>query len=180
MLEKDLKTSKRADIATAFFSIKGWKEISASLNHYKGDGHSRCRLLLGMYSDESITWEWWKEDNIQRLIDNFSKYNNNEEGLSLLIKQLKKKKVEIKAVTSCKLHSKLYLFYKKNTPTSGLIGSSNLTLQGLKDNGELNIYLKNPLTLKKLSEWFDKIWNSHGSTDISRDIITSYEARTHK
>lgn len=181
ILEKDLKNSKKADIATAFFSVKGWEKISASLSHYKGDGYSQCRLLLGMYNDDSIEGEgeWWREDNRQKLIDKFLKYNKNEAYLKKIINQLKDKKVIIKAVTSRKLHAKLYLFYEKNTdnnfPTSCLIGSSNLTHKGLEDNGELNIHLKKSSILKELSGWFDKIWNDKKSFDISQDIITCYE-----
>ena len=145
VLDEDLKTSERADIAVAFFSAGGWKKIYESLNHYRGEDFSQCRLLLGMYSRNSIKEEWWREDNIQKLVDKFLKYQT-EADLKNLINQLKDKKVIIKTVTSYKLHEKLYLFYRKNAnnkaPTSCLIGSSNLTPQGLKENLELNIHYK--------------------------------------
>ena len=125
VLDEDLKTSERADIAVAFFSAGGWKKIYESLNHYRGEDFSQCRLLLGMYSRNSIKEEWWREDNIQKLIDKFLKYQT-EADLKNLINQLKDKKVIIKTVTSYKLHAKLYLFYKNannKAPTSCLIGS---------------------------------------------------------
>lgn len=65
----------------------------------------------------------------------------DEIGLRKLSAQIKSKKVVVKLFLRHALHAKLYLLFRddKINPIIGYLGSSNLTLAGLKNQGELNV-----------------------------------------
>jgi len=67
--------------------------------------------------------------------------NEAERALRQLAEQLRSGKVRIKAFLRYPLHAKLYLVYRNDpvTPLIGFVGSSNLTLAGLSQQGELNV-----------------------------------------
>ena len=192
ILSKDFKTSEKADIAVGYFSVEGWEKISSPINQYKVNEGSQCRLLLGMYGKD-IKGKWWENKTIEKLVKKniFQSPNdeerkigkdtfNKEKAFENLISQLADKKVVIKAVTSDQLHAKVYLFYKKSTdkqPTSGLMGSSNLSKYGLEINQELNLHFRKKSILKEFSKWFNEIWDDKKSFDISGKIIDLYYNR---
>ena len=54
-LRDALGRSSRADIATAYFNLRGWKKIASIIEKYRPEDGGECRLLLGMYGQgESI------------------------------------------------------------------------------------------------------------------------------
>jgi len=55
------------------------------------------------------------------------------------------------------LHAKLYLVKRKDrvAPLVGFIGSSNLTLAGLSQQGKLNVDVVDQDAAAKLQKWFD-------------------------
>lgn len=67
--------------------------------------------------------------------------NKDEVGLQRLSQQIKSGKLVVKLFLRHQLHTKLYLVDQglKNLPTIGFLGSSNLTLSGLRYQGELNV-----------------------------------------
>src|SRR5437868_13503637 len=67
--------------------------------------------------------------------------DDHEVGLRRLSRQLKTKKLVIKLFLAHPLHAKLYLVHRHdpNSPIVGFLGSSNLTLAGLRKQGELNV-----------------------------------------
>ena len=84
------------------------------------------------------------------------------EGLLAEIKEwLVSGKLEVRVYTKEKLHAKAYLFaYPEKTYEHGIgiVGSSNLTLSGLKNNTELNVLVHGNDNFKQLNTWFDRLW----------------------
>lgn len=70
------------------------------------------------------------------------------------------------------LHAKLYLIHRHdpNSPIVGFLGSSNLTLAGLRKQGELNVDVLDYDACKKLQKWFDDRWKEYGCVDISQEL----------
>jgi hypothetical protein len=70
------------------------------------------------------------------------------------------------------LYAKLYLIYRRDcaTPIIGYVGSSNLTLSGLKSQGELNVEVVVRDDTNKLEQWFEERWNDRFCLDISEQV----------
>jgi hypothetical protein len=99
--------------------------------------------------------------------------NADEAGLRRLSRQIKEKKVVVKLFLRHRLHAKLYLCHRAdpNNPTIGFVGSSNLTLAGLANQGELNVDVLDHDACEKLQKWFDDRWADRWCIDISDELV---------
>lgn len=97
----------------------------------------------------------------------------DEWALRRLSAQLKAGKVTVKLHLREPLHAKLYLAHRPEdnfNPIQSIMGSSNLTMNGLTRQGELNAEFGDRDDGAKLSRWFDDRWNDRFSIDISADL----------
>lgn len=109
--------------------------------------------------------------------------NRSEAALRKLAKQLRDKKLFVKAFLQHPLHAKLYLVRRGDviTPLIGFVGSSNLTLAGLRYQGELNVDVVDQDAAKKLQAWFNDRWDDRMAMDLSdqlAELIETSWART--
>ena len=86
--------------------------------------------------------------------------NEDEAGLRRLSAQLKSKQVSVRLFLRYALHAKLYLLFRTdvNNPITAFLGSSNLTLSGLSQQGELNVDVLDHDATAKLAQWFEDRW----------------------
>jgi superfamily II DNA or RNA helicase len=98
--------------------------------------------------------------------------NAAERTLQQLSRQLRERKVFIRAFLRYPLHAKLYLVRREDTvtPLIGFVGSSNLTLAGLSRQGELNVDVVEQDAARKLQGWFDEQWNDDLAVDLSDEL----------
>ena len=98
--------------------------------------------------------------------------NEVETALRKLSKQLRQGIVQVKLHLRHTLHAKLYLIHRNDyaAPTVGFLGSSNLTLSGISNQGELNIDVIEQDAAYKLSKWYQDRWDDQYSLDISKDL----------
>ena len=103
--------------------------------------------------------------------------NDDETALRRLAGQLKTKRVVVKLFLRYPLHAKLYLLYRDdpNNPITGYLGSSNLTMAGLSQQGELNIDVLDHDAANKLRQWFDDRWNDRLCVDITEELLQIIE-----
>ena len=101
----------------------------------------------------------------------------DEIGLRQLAHQLREEKVKVKLFLRHTLHAKLYLIYRPDlvAPTVGYLGSSNLTLAGLSQQGELNVDVVDSDSCDKLEAWFEDRWNDRWCIDISKELAEIIE-----
>lgn len=71
------------------------------------------------------------------------------------------------------LHAKLYLLFRQDpiNPKIGYLGSSNLTLAGLSQQGQLNVDVLDKDACDKLAKWFEDRWNDRFCLDISKELV---------
>jgi phosphatidylserine/phosphatidylglycerophosphate/cardiolipin synthase-like enzyme len=99
--------------------------------------------------------------------------DQDEAGLRRLSAQLKADNVVVKLFLRHALHAKLYLCFRDdaNNPITGFLGSSNLTLAGLSNQGELNVDVLDQDATRKLEKWFNDRWMDKWCVDITSELI---------
>ena len=193
-LQDTLHLSERADFCVGYFNLRGWKQLNNYVDQWSGGEENCCRLLVGMQRlpEESLREALGlikKNGEIdlvtanklkKQLAEEFRRQltlgvptNEDEAGLRRLSAQIKAKKVQVKLFVRHPLHAKLYLLFRKDpiNPIVGYLGSSNLTLSGLSQQGELNIDVLDYDACQKLAGWFKDRWNDKWSFDISQELV---------
>jgi len=197
-LKDTLGISERADFCVGYFNLRGWGKIDQLIDNWPGGDEHCCRLLVGMQklpqdelkdilglSDEEKTIDAQKSILLKReMAQEFRRQlmigaptNVDEASLQRLAKQIKQKKVVVKLFLRYPLHAKLYLCFRQdcNNPITSYIGSSNLTLAGLAQQGELNVDVLDIDACKKLEKWFTDRWNDSRCLDISDELVSIIE-----
>ncbi|NLX95614.1 MAG: NgoFVII family restriction endonuclease [Rhodopirellula sp.] len=194
-LSQAMGLAERSDFCVGYFNLRGWRKVDAFVERWGGgEGHC-CRLLVGMQrlpQDElreslSIIKRDGGIDNPtalrlkKRLAEEFRHQltlgmptNDDEAGLQRLAAQIKAKKVVVKLFLRHPLHAKLYLLFRPDpiNPVIGYLGSSNLTLAGLANQGELNVDVMDHDACRKLAKWFEDRWNDKWCLDISDELLS--------
>ncbi|HYT91494.1 MAG TPA: phospholipase D-like domain-containing protein, partial [Gemmataceae bacterium] len=197
-LRETLEVANRADFCVGYFNLRGWKQLDAAVERWAGGEGQCCRLLVGMQrlpqEDLRALFRLDRADDDidnatalrlkKQLIDDFREQltvgaptNEDEAGLRRLAAQIKARKVVVKLFLAYPLHAKLYLLFRpdKVNPATGFVGSSNLTLAGLRGQGELNVDVLDHDACAKLARWFEERWNDDWCLDISDDLVRILE-----
>jgi len=192
-LRSTLTVSTRADFCIGYLNLRGWQAIDDLVEPWSSEAGQVCRVLVGMQRpphDEirEIYRAGKDEDGLDnataiRLKSQFAAHlreqitlgiptGSDEAGLRRLSKQLRAGKVCIKLFLRYPLHAKLYLFFRNdvNNPATGFVGSSNLTMQGLAKQGELNVDVLDHHATERLSKWFEARWDDRWALDVSKDL----------
>lgn len=193
-----LEVADRADFCVGYFNLRGWKQLDSYIEKWPGGESGCCRLLVGMQrlpqevlrSGFSLLQQEAPIDNAEalrlkkKLAEEFRHQltlgiptNADEAGLRRLAAQIKAKQVVVKLFLRHPLHAKLYLLFRPDpiNPTVGYLGSSNLTLSGLSQQGELNVDVMDHDACAKLAKWFENRWNDRWCLDISGELVKIIE-----
>ena len=197
-LRATLQTSKRADFCVGYLNLRGWQSIDDLIQSWKPEAGQICRVLVGMQRPphEEIR-ELYRATGNDGLIDNATAVRlkiqfaahlreqitmgipsgKDEAGLRRLAKQLRSGQVIVRLFLPYPLHAKLYLLFRDdaNNPVTGFVGSSNLTVQGLAKQGELNVDVLDHQATQSLSRWFEDRWNERWALDVSSDLADIIE-----
>jgi len=197
-LRASLQVSTHADFCVGYFNLRGWRQIADLIEAYDGCDRNRCRLLVGMQrlpqdelraglslEGEPLGLDKQQADRLRRrLSEDFRQQlafgapsRQDEAALRQLARQLRAGKVAIKLFLQYALHAKLYLVHRQDqqNPKIGYVGSSNLTLSGLRHQGELNVDVLDEDACLKLAAWFEDRWADPWSLDISADVAAIIE-----
>jgi superfamily II DNA or RNA helicase len=193
-LRDTLNMADRADFCIGYFNLRGWKQIDSFVDRWEGGPGQCCRLLVGMQrlpqEELRVALSLAKGDGAidnqtavrlkKKLAEEFREQltvgvptNEDEAGLRRLAAQIAAKKVVVKLFLRHPLHAKLYMLFRPDpvSPLVGYLGSSNLTLAGLSQQGELNVDVLDQDACQKLAQWFEDRWNDRLCIDISDELV---------
>ena len=197
-LRQTLNVSRRADFCVGYLNLRGWQSLDDLIAPWQPEQGQVCRVLVGMQRppQEEIR-ELYRAADGESLLDNanatrlktqFAAHlreqitlgipsGKDEAGLRRLAKQLRAGQVVVKLFLPYPLHAKLYLLFRDdvNNPITGFVGSSNLTMQGLARQGELNVDVLDHHATQRLSQWFDDRWSERWALDVSADLAQIIE-----
>ncbi|MEA1953013.1 MAG: helicase-related protein [Campylobacterota bacterium] len=180
VLKKD-KNIEYLDFLIAYFRITGFDKISDSLSHIK-----ITRILVGINTDKN-TYD--ASQLIKKFADeqtdiyneeplDHKEYANFESMKNLIVE----KKIIVRISADKNVHSKMYLMRDEgeldHTQTQKeyqgrvIIGSSNLTHNGLEANTEINAELKDDHSLKDAVKVFDTLWEE--SVELTEDDFDTH------
>jgi len=193
VLQETLTVGERADFCVGYFNLRGWRHLADAVGRWTGgEGHC-CRLLVGMQiapseelrralriqdQDDSLDNQTALREK-RRLAEDFRRQlalgaptNLDEAALRQLAQQLRAGQLVVKVYLPQSLHAKLYLVHRQdaNNPMTGFVGSSNLTMAGLAQQGELNVDVLEHDACAKLAAWFEDRWRERWCIDISKEL----------
>ena len=192
-LRETLRHAYAADFCVGYLNLRGWGRLADAIDHFDGTDDRCCRILIGMHRPpeeemreaqrairRSIVLDGPTVARLKRKVtESFKEQltfgvptNEAEIALRKLARQLRSGKVRIKLFLRYPLHAKLYLVHRTDpiTPLIGYLGSSNLTLSGLSEQGELNVDVVDQDAAQKLLRWFEERWNDEFTLDISDEL----------
>ena len=196
-LQETLAVSNRADFCVGYFNLRGWGDLAPYIDRWDPED-GPCRVLIGMQRlpdaqlKEALTLR-----NSPPSMDNSAAHrlrvqmakqlrqqltfgmptNTDEATMHRLMEQLRGKRVTVKLFLRHPLHAKLYLLFRDdpNNPVTGYLGSSNLTLAGLSQQGELNVDVLDHDATGKLQQWFEDRWSDRLCVDITEELLQIIE-----
>ena len=194
-----LPDTNRASIAVGYFFISGFGAIMDSLKRIESSNNPNhvLRLLISPTTNR-VTAEALLSNN--ESYDDATKsaeINSSEQkGREIMKEQIKKtleympqtavdknavvklrdlvqkKKIQVKVYTKDQLHAKAYIFELDNNqlPMMAIVGSSNLSISGIKEHTELNLRSNSKATSEELLGWFDRHWNDPSCQEFTSDM----------
>jgi superfamily II DNA or RNA helicase len=198
-LRATLGLANRSDFCVGYLNLRGWRAVDDLIERWSGETGNQCRVLVGMQrlpQEElrallSVAPDGHDELDNQsalrlrkRLAEEFRDQltigvptNADEAGLKRLSAQLRAGKVSVKLFLRHTLHAKLYLLFRADpiNPIIAYLGSSNLTLSGLSQQGELNVDVVDHDAAMKLAAWFEDRWNDRWCVDITQELLQVIE-----
>jgi hypothetical protein len=169
-LVTDLEQTEAA-FATGYFEPAVWKFLSSALPQL-----TNFRLLLGRQPEiqqtgnDLIDLRQYYRHKLKGDLEAL-KYNADQaQMIEELISFLGRESVEVRLFEGPFLHAKAYIF-----PNVAIVGSSNLTPSGLRNNSELDLVSNSRFVAQALlQEWYDPRW--HQATDYKPELIEVLEA----
>lgn len=194
-----LPEAEACAFCVGYLNLRGWGQLADFVERLPGgDERHACRLLVGMHrapEEEMRALSGLRHgaDIMDgpslarlkcRITESFKTQlefgvptDDAEAALRRLAQQLRARKVLLKAFLRHPLHAKLYLVRRQDpvAPLVGFVGSSNLTLAGLSQQGELNVDVVEQDAAHKLQTWFDARWRDELAFDLTDELAALIE-----
>lgn len=172
-LDTVLKKGQRLDLCAAYISVAGLERLVGWLDALQPTG--KIRFLLGM---EPEHWQPRGSATPRAAAYFLAQHLKYDKDADSVLQQLEQHRVdgrlEIRLrMTPPLLHSKLFSWTDAAGQMGALVGSSNLTKNGLHSRGELNIEVRDEDAIQHLNAWFDARWHDQ-STFAAPDCIRDF------
>ena len=195
-LLETLASSYRLDAAIGYFNLRGWKLLAEAVDALPGrSGGPKARVLVGIHEApaeemrrlvrmrqpepiDNRTAARLKDETVSEYRDQLQvglPTEGDEAALRALLRQIEAGDVQVRVHTAHRLHAKLYLCHRDDSaaPRVGYVGSSNLTVAGLREQGELNVDVVDGDASGKLARWFEDRWSDPFTVDAMPELAES-------
>ena len=180
-----IKATQFFDVLVGYFYTSGFHAMYPSL-----EGTDRIRILIGISTNRETFNLIQKIQSHKEVRDDFSQAIKEEMelsenqlhveiGVKKFLEWLKSGKLEIRAYPEEKIHSKLYVMgFRDGQMDKGRVitGSSNFTQNGLVENLEFNVELKNRSDYEFARDKFDELWAK--GVDVSDKYVETIQKDT--
>lgn len=187
------RDTKFFDVLVGYFRASGFYLLQDALNNVE-----KIRILIGINTDQQVL-EMYKESQVSTDNVNLSMYNTKmnyteklkkefegsddsesvESGVRKFIELIRKRKLELRVYAKQPIHAKVYVMrnYEDCADYGKVItGSSNFSYNGLVNNLEFNVELKNRGDVEFAHQKFEELWKD--SIDVSQECIDTIEKDT--
>lgn len=181
------------DVLVGYFRASGFYLLQDAL-----DNVEKTRILIGINTDKQVL-EMYQESQMQinelssSAYSSKKKYQENlkqefkdsedseevEKGVKKFIDMIKNGKLELRVYTKQPIHAKVYVMrnYEDCSDYGKVItGSSNFSANGLQNNLEFNVELKNANDVKFAYDKFEELWAD--SVEVNQECIDTIEKET--
>lgn len=180
-----IKATQFFDVLVGYFYTSGFHAMYPSL-----ESTDRIRILIGISTNRETFDLIQRVKSHKEVRDQFSlsvkeemELSENELHVEIGVKKflewLKSGKLEIRAYPEEKIHSKLYVMsFKDGQMDMGRVitGSSNFTQNGLVENLEFNVELKNRSDYEFARDKFEELWAR--GVDVSDKYVETIQKDT--
>ena len=189
-----IKDTRFFDVLVGYFFTSGFYAVYPAL-----ECTEKIRILIGINTDKKVhelileakqetqlemvfshaEAKKFIEKEIENELGESNDNRNVEQGILKFVEWLRSKKLEIKVYPSQDIHAKVYIMtFKEGDRDKGRVitGSSNFTQEGLVDNLEFNVELKNPEDYQFAEDKFEELWKD--SVDVSDKYIETINTKT--
>jgi len=186
-IEKLLKKGdkKYFDILVGYFYISGFNLIYELTKKIE-----KIRILIGIKTEKNVVEAVdFKQKVINNIIDDWNTIKTDNVNIYNLLEMFQEERLEIKIVENRDNHSKLYILRDEEKPIDEvngavIIGSSNLTYNGLIKHFELNVVLKDERDIDEATQIFNLLWEKASDNitleDVEQRIIPKLKNYTPK
>lgn len=186
-LKIHLPNTTRASIAVGYFFISGFAAIMDSFTKIEksDDPNHIIRLLISPKTDrltaEALLANNESLDDVRRKVGtdcfdgqqqasrqirdslgHMPQTAQDQRVLEKLADLMRRDKLQVRVYTRVQLHAKAYIFELGDNsalPRFSIVGSSNLSISGIREHTELNLRTNVDNDTEKLTEWFDRHWD---------------------
>ncbi len=143
---------------------EGYKRLELVQNAIETQSYPR-RTEASRMVDETVT-------NIRSVVEHMEQTDQGECLVKTLVRMISEKRLKVRVYTRGRLHAKAYIFdyyhtlfdrvgrpIERHEKGIAIIGSSNLTLSGIRHNTELNVIVQGNDNHAELVRWFDELWD---------------------
>lgn len=198
-LTESVRIADRLDAAVGYFNLRGWQFFAPVVDEKRITQEPFARVLVGMATvgaDTEVLEHLQSElegtgaggeidstlakERLRAILEKFREQlmrgiptTQDLVALRRLRSQLADGRVKVKLFTRRPLHGKTYICHRHDlhNPVTSFVGSSNLTMAGLRHNYELNVDVLDLQANDMLVQWFKDRWDDKFSIDITQALI---------
>ena len=202
-LKQSLPNATRVSIAVGYFFISGFAAIMDSFTKIEESDNPNhvIRLLISPKTDRptaeallannesleevkrSVATDYIDGQDIaykqiRNTLGHMPQTTQDRRAVQKLAELMRRGKLQVKVYTRMQLHAKAYIFELDNVdlPRFSIVGSSNLSISGIREHTELNLRTNVDNDTEKLLGWFDRHWDDakEFTEDMAREIQESW------
>ena len=181
------------DVLVGYFRASGFATLAQSLKDVE-----KIRILVGLNTDFQIYDTLSQNSNnlqtilhshdeirksyaqtVQQEMETAPEEQGTENSVSLFLKFIKEKKLELRGHPSRDIHAKVYIMrYHEDQIASGSVitGSSNFSYSGFTAQREFNVELKDPNDVGFALEKFQILWDE--SVELTEEFVLTITQKT--